>query len=195
MIIQKVFSFARLSLPVLAFSLFVAACSSSTENQGAADFNPADDAKADHAVNDIGTQDMKPLAEGFQRLQKWKDLVFVGVRAPSFNAFSEKSRQYLTQNSPPGKFFVYFHHTDLPSVCLDKDCGDIAAAVTKKGGHFMGFSDPKAVESLGILRHGKNGFEVYPSLVVVADKTAMVKAIFVHAELKDLPRILKESGY
>lgn len=165
----------------------LAACSSSKERDHLAAGNPS-------GVDTDTPQEMN-LPEVFTKVNQWKDLVFVGVPAPSFQAFSEKSRQYFSNRAPPGKFYVYFHHSDMPLVCLDKDCGDIAKAVNAKGGRFMGFSDPKAVESLGILKQGKQGFEVSPSLVVVADSKAVVKAIFIHASTGDLDRILKESGF
>ena len=115
--------------------------------------------------------------------------ISVGNPVPSFGAVSVKGIHF-THIYPNGKFFVHFIDDDLPPMCLDDECGDLAKLVTQEKGHFIGGSDGKYSGNFGINIIPDKEWKFDTSLIVLTDDQGIIEAIYPNAKWKDLKRIL-----
>jgi hypothetical protein len=140
----------------------------------------------------------------------------VGRSLPSFIGVSPSGREIGSTCPKGGKFYVHVVDEQLPTFCLDLECGKQAEIVVNKGGHLIGGSDFKYAKLFGIkvmknnsilnrVLHNikpfveKLGWKLQThwwrfetSLIVVADSEGRIILIYKNAGIKDVPRIIRD---
>lgn len=127
------------------------------------------------------------------KLDEHKNLQ-TGEVIPSFSAHTSETRIKLRPAFPEGKFHFYLVSEDLPkNVCFDLECGQESNEITKFGGHVIGIKDFKWARSLGVdMIHDGDDWRLEHSLLVITNENAVIHAMFKHAQMKDLPKLLKK---
>lgn len=139
----------------------------------------------------------------------------VGGFLPSFVGVSESGKKIGSTYPKGGKFYIHVVDEQLPTSCLDLECGEQSRIVVNKGGHLIGGSDFKYAKIFGIkivknstlinriLYHLKPFAEKFgwkiqvfwwrpeTSLVVVADGKGRIIHIYKNGGIKDVPRIVR----
>jgi len=143
-------------------------------------------------------------------------LIKVGRSLPSFIGVSQSGREIGPTCPKGGKFYVHVVDKQLPTSCLDLECGKQAEIVVNKGGHLIGGSDFKYAKLFGVkvvknnsilnrVLHNvkpfaeKLGWKIQihwwrleTSLVIIADSKGRIVRIYKNAGIKDVPRIVKD---
>jgi hypothetical protein len=121
----------------------------------------------------------------------WGNL-FIGGPMRVFSYRATDGTEY-TPEKPKGRFRIFMVGNDLPVICLDMGCGEIANQVVARGGHLIIRGDRKAVGEMptSVLLTSKE-YRIADDMLLVLEDGNKLKAIYRHARPEDIPQVLKE---
>lgn len=93
-----------------------------------------------------------------------------------------------------GRFLIHLLHPELPSACVDEECGEIGLLVQRRGGQLYGGSDLKlagAVFDILPPPNSNQNINEY-GVLIISDPQGKVLSIYNHAN-QDSVRVVLEN--
>jgi hypothetical protein len=128
------------------------------------------------------------------QLQKVNSLgkIVVGQLLPSYAGVSASGKA-MGRVPSRGSFLIHLLHPELPTTCVDEECGKIGSLVQSYGGQLYGGSDRKLAGAVfGILPspNSSKNIDEY-GVLIVSDPRGKVLSIYNHANQNSVNTVLK----
>jgi hypothetical protein len=92
-----------------------------------------------------------------------------------------------------GRFLIHLLHPQLPTTCVDDECGEMGFLVRNQGGQLYGASDLKlAGEAFDILPPPSSAKSEKYGVLIVSDPKGKVIAIYNHADRDSVRVVLSD---
>lgn len=127
-------------------------------------------------------------------LQKVNSLgkVTVGQMLPGYSGLSTSGRTVGPVPSR-GKFLINLLHPELPSFCVDEECGEIGVLAQKYGGQLQGTSDLKMGDIFGVLPPPDSSKNINEyGVLVISNTKGRVISIYNHARPDSVHKVLED---
>jgi hypothetical protein len=117
--------------------------------------------------------------------------ITVGQLLPSYGGGS-KSGRAMGRVPSRGTFLIHLLHPELPTTCVDEECGQIGSLVQSYGGQLYGGSDRKLARAVfGILPSPNSSKNDEYGVLIVSDSGGKVLSIYNHANQSSISMVLK----
>ncbi len=127
-------------------------------------------------------------------LQKVNSLgkITVGQLLPSYVGGSPSGRG-MGRVPSKGKFLIHLLHPELPSTCVDEECGEIGTLVQSYGGQLYGGSDRKLARSVFDILPSPNSSKKIDEygVLIVSNSGGKVLSIYNYANKSSVSKVLK----
>jgi hypothetical protein len=110
----------------------------------------------------------------------------IGGRAPIGPG---EPTSYPYKFAPRSRFYVLVVQKNLPTMCVDEECGKHGLLVRARGGWITGDDQAETIEAVGLSENGvlANG----DSIVVLADAKARIVGIYPGLKSDDIKKVLE----
>ena len=127
-------------------------------------------------------------------LQKVNSLgkITIGQLLPKYSEVSASGRAMGPRPSK-GKFLIHLLHPELPTLCVDEECGEIGTLVQNYGGQLYGGSELKWIYGVFDILPPRNSSKKITEygVLIVSDTSGKVILIYNHAKQDSVPIVLE----
>jgi len=111
----------------------------------------------------------------------------------SINTLSHLSNERTRWGSPRrvAQFYLYLLRSDLPSRCLNMQCGRFARKVLAKNGFLIGGADLELAKDVG-LDYVSDNADHQQSLLIVTDSSGKVTQLYQNVTIQNLDEVLTQ---